>query len=492
MSKKVYNTKGNRYIKELYKHFSDEMDKVVLPSADELVKMLDQYDGKERKGAPVIVPVVPLKPRRKVWHYAAAVLLLVGLGTAGWFYFGGQEGPLTASTTSDNGDSHSNVLPQREQQETLVADSNAVTLPDALDGTSNDNTFLAQNDDASNNERLYSRDHQHIESFDYDTQIKTDASINGNLADAAMTDTDTAMGMQDGKEATATVTPSNPVVSAGSDHRAVQPETDDNQALVPEDVENKTLNETRHYSDFTDPRQYFYQSSSYNDWMITFGAGVTAMAVVPEFWSGAHTINEKKLAHSSIAPSFKPVVSASITGCMDYGERFSIWPFLYAEINSQGWRAKFDSIPDNPAGCTYTIELKSVRIGAETGVDMEWLVRPRLGLTGGLGVGNYLGLMQRTRGERHLNATGQLMPGAENDWMKYNWDGIPSAVFCATGRLGLRYYFKNDSFLQLGLNYRVCSGDLTGNDKMYLPYSVFCLGYKERTLGMMLVYGISF
>ena len=95
---------------------------------------------------------------------------------------------------------------------------------------------------------------------------------------------------------------------------------------------------------------------------------------------------------------------------------------------------------------------------------MEWLAKPRLGLTAGLGVGNYIGIMQRYYGERHSVATGQLLPDAENDWTNYNWDGMPSDVFCATGRLGLRYYFKNASFLQLGLTYRACSGDLAGDD----------------------------
>ena len=121
MNRKVNNTKGNREIRDLYKRFNDKMDKVALPSDEELTQLLDRYDAEDRQRAPFI----PLTPRRHYWRYAAAAIVAAALVVFGWKLWSGtpSQGPLTADTPTDS-------IATEPQPDTIAPTMPQPTIPD--------------------------------------------------------------------------------------------------------------------------------------------------------------------------------------------------------------------------------------------------------------------------------------------------------------------------------------------------------------------------
>lgn len=108
-------------INDIYRQFSSEMDRITLPSDEELMQLLDRHDAENRQRAPFI----PLTPRRHTWRYVAAAVLVGVLAVFGWMFWSGEpsQGPITADIQTDS-------ITTEQQPDTIVPTMPQPTFPD--------------------------------------------------------------------------------------------------------------------------------------------------------------------------------------------------------------------------------------------------------------------------------------------------------------------------------------------------------------------------
>ncbi len=102
-------------LRRLYKDLSTELEAVELPSDDELHRLIGGHQASEKSGA----PYVPLSRPKPIMRYAAAAMLVLGLGAVGWLVQRHQgEAPMVAS--------------KGEEPKVIVADSIVEPLRDSV------------------------------------------------------------------------------------------------------------------------------------------------------------------------------------------------------------------------------------------------------------------------------------------------------------------------------------------------------------------------
>ena len=151
----------NNDIQDKYRRFSEEMDKFELPSEQELLDLIQQHDAAKADGKQVdFTPVhKETKTTKPLWRYAAAVLLLVFLGTAAWLVVWNSpfsstpnnnspsNNPAAGTITADNEDSFRQGISDSIPPETMPAHSeaNSDANPLLLSQVNNDNTAKTRN-----------------------------------------------------------------------------------------------------------------------------------------------------------------------------------------------------------------------------------------------------------------------------------------------------------------------------------------------------------
>ena len=119
-------------LQSLYSSFDREMEKVDLPSQEELLKLLQNHDG----GAGGTTPIVPLARKRIKWQYAAAAIVVFVVSIVVTNHFRGH---------SDAGQSAN--LPQYPQDDiskSPVADVDTIVLAPAQMSDANDDRQMAK------------------------------------------------------------------------------------------------------------------------------------------------------------------------------------------------------------------------------------------------------------------------------------------------------------------------------------------------------------
>ena len=89
-------------LKTMYRRFGQEIDKVPLPSEDELLALINREPAAASDSAPRRVAFAPAKRhQRSRWiRYAAAVLLMVSAGAMGWLLLRQPDAPTMADRPS--------------------------------------------------------------------------------------------------------------------------------------------------------------------------------------------------------------------------------------------------------------------------------------------------------------------------------------------------------------------------------------------------------
>ena len=111
---------GNKKdLRRLYNELGEELNKIDLPSGEELHQLLAKNSQAKRRGA----PYVPLSRPRPVWHYAVAAMLVLALGIGVWMV---ERNPNGAPVVAEQPDE-----PLHYETVTPVADSIVQPVPDA-------------------------------------------------------------------------------------------------------------------------------------------------------------------------------------------------------------------------------------------------------------------------------------------------------------------------------------------------------------------------
>lgn len=466
MSNKDRNRSIDNEIQDLYSRFSNEMDKVVLPSADELMQLLDEHDRGDRHAA----PFVPLTPRRRWWRYAAAAVLLVGLATAGWLGLGGEPSPQMArkgQPSQGGGDAA-----PASAGVCAAADSAAAVLPGVAADEADWRTQMAWN-------KADGRDAVRTDEAQQDAPAPDWPETYAQAGDS--TDDAGDAGLQPLPDAEGSGLAEGPTVPSGEgDQRAVQPSQTNDGTY---DAENHTIGHSRNF----DAKKDLFRSGNVlldNDMVLIVSAGASIMVAEPDFWWGNHSMSPTGLTPTGFESKPMPFVGGRLSKTVYLNDEFALQPYVGVMLNALHWRAELDS------GMTYAVEYRRVRLGVELGLGAEWLFRPRLGLTANAGIGVSGRTGQRFRSECYL-PDGQLVPDDENSWSAFGSDGIVSQHFFWSLEAGVRYYLGRYRFLELGMAFRGSSLDYF-SDKLSLPYDIFARSYKEKSFGLMLRYGLEF
>ncbi len=107
-------------LRQLYSKFSDEMERVELPSDDELRRLIGGMEQEKKRSA----PYVPLSRPKPVLRYAMAAMLVLALGVGVWMVERRQGGPSVAAS--------------RPEEPAIVADTAALPITDSIEPTAID------------------------------------------------------------------------------------------------------------------------------------------------------------------------------------------------------------------------------------------------------------------------------------------------------------------------------------------------------------------
>ena len=107
-------------LRQLYRKFNDEMERVELPSGDELRQLIGERGAEKKPSAPYI----PLSRPKPVLRYAMAAMLVLALGVGVWMVERRQSGPSMAAS--------------RPEKPAAVADTAALPITDSIEPTAID------------------------------------------------------------------------------------------------------------------------------------------------------------------------------------------------------------------------------------------------------------------------------------------------------------------------------------------------------------------
>ena len=119
-------------LRQLYRKFNDEMERVELPSGNELRQLIGERGAEKKPSAPYI----PLSRPKPVLRYAMAAMLVLALGVGVWMVERRQSGPSMAAS--------------RPEKPAAVADTAALPIADSIEPTAIDKPQVQQERLASN------------------------------------------------------------------------------------------------------------------------------------------------------------------------------------------------------------------------------------------------------------------------------------------------------------------------------------------------------
>ena len=140
---------GNKKdLRRLYDELGEELNKIELPSGEELHQLLAGNVGGERRSA----PYVSLSRQRPVWRYAVAAMLVLALGVGVWMFERNPNGhpvvaerpsePLPDDTVAPVADSIIQPVPVAPQPEGTVLASVGVKKDEVVPAVEADSTVV--------------------------------------------------------------------------------------------------------------------------------------------------------------------------------------------------------------------------------------------------------------------------------------------------------------------------------------------------------------